>query len=113
MFRAPNFNLLASLWYVGHTPSVDAPDVTDIPCQLYVNPRFSVLFITRDLMIRVPVDLLAVYEPGQIVEIPAASSHYISINDTAPMHQGFSNEYWALYGFWCDTDGNALSHALP
>lgn len=110
-YELPTFNLRFSQWLSPRTPQDGAPDIENIPGQLYIQSRF-------------PIDMQPViansYIPPIIIRYMEASldPHLddIFVAETLPgeyykarayfrMHAGFPNEYMSLLVVQCDADG--------
>jgi len=120
-FSKPVFNLLCDIWDQGHTPAADPPDFVDVPCQKYYYSREFDASLWY-LKIRVPalwpgLSITLSPIPGgtpMVVECPKGSGHYYAIQNCAWMHQGFSNEYWALGSVRCNVGvTGTLTETLP
>lgn len=114
-YTPPILNLLASAWIPPHAPATDPPDVTNIPCQLYLRSRASFFLTPSQTPPYIPALILrtawprGVLGPYIIIEIPAedpGTYYYIAFSD--PAHLGFSNVYTASPLIRCDAAGTAI-----
>jgi len=108
----PTFNLVASVWNTGNTPSGGPADATDIPCQLFIASKISTDMEygtpwawNPAILVRLPISENAAANSGQIFEIPQGSARYYRKRWVDVIHQGFANEYWCALVVQCDNTG--------
>lgn len=108
----PTFNLVASVWNAGNSPSSGPADATDIPCQLYIDSRAGVdlqygspLAWTPPCWIRFPIAEVAAASSGIIYEVPQGSARYYKKRWVEVIHSGFPNEYWGCLVAQCTDTG--------
>lgn len=111
-YTPPVFNVLADVWFAGHTPADHPPDEENQVCQLYVISRPSIdvqpdaiELWTPPILIRLPVGSGAAWEAGQIWEVQAESGFYYRSRWKERVHFGFPNAYYVVLVDQCDSHG--------
>lgn len=101
-YAPPDFNLDATVWFIGNVPGVNPPDIPTMPCQLYrygrQNNASSLAFI------RVPNTFSGIawgrgadlVQDTVIIECPSGSGAFYTVAIPIWMHRGFVNEYISL-----------------
>lgn len=121
MFRAPNFNLSASVWNNQDHPVDGPPALADIPAQLYFTDKdssgyqitFNWFNTPPPIWVRMPKGALGGSSNGffnsvGIIEVPQGTGTYIAVNFSMDCHTGFQNEYMTFRGVKCDDAGNLM-----
>jgi len=114
IYRIPIFNLVANVWLPGNLPASDAPDLEEVPCQLYMNPRHEAQGqetpareYLPGIWIRYPIDRLNEGET-HIWEAPSGSGRYYRVRHTHIQHEGFPNAYLAALVHQADENGDQV-----
>lgn len=101
-YELPHFNLLCFVWRDGHIPNTHLPDLSDIPCQLYVFPRFVIDqhesdegYYVPPIILRFP---LGAFSPKfeDVYLIKGRAFMYYKAFWAERMHTGFPNEYFIV-----------------
>lgn len=111
IFRIPQFNMIGKAFLPGNLPSVDEPDITDIPCQIYTDPRDNTVIdrtvnenYSPSQWIRYPIEYLSAGPIG-IFQVPGGVERFYLVRHTVIMHEGFTNQYLAASVVCCLADG--------
>jgi hypothetical protein len=111
-FTLPDFNLLANVWTAGRVPSSGAPDVANVPLQVYVfsrmtydNAESTPSPVIPTIILRLPT---STYLPvvGDVFDELSFSPDYYRVQWVQRMHIGFPNEYVAAVSVQCDVNGH-------
>jgi hypothetical protein len=112
VYVLPNFNLLADVWFPGHTPATDPADVTDVPCQLYIHSRFDigqtagdVTSWTPPIIFRMPT-AAPVIARGTILKETSVGTGCYKVRWIQLIHVGFPNQYLVVLVEQCNDDGS-------
>ena len=98
-FSLPVFNLQANLWYRPRNPRTDPPDITGFDCQLNRDAKQVAIGSSAFLRMEESTALLMVMPLGPditnnpIIECPAGTGAFFTLNRAIWMHRGFVNEY--------------------
>jgi len=118
-YTLPQFNVLCDIWDAGNVPVDDDPDYENVTVQFYVYSRVSfdvqpceLELYQPPIQIRMPVAVVAIWETGQVFEVPAESGRYYRARFKEKLHLGFPNEYLVAYVVQCDDRGVALARDI-
>lgn len=120
-YRLPNFSLLMQGWLWGHTPFGDAPDVFDIPGQIYIQSRQGGLPTDPDnvlpevptIMIRMPLAVNPMAHDIGIWDVDGGITNLYLVYFKEVMHRGFANAYVVHYVQQCDASGTPRRQYVP
>jgi len=114
-YTVPVFNLFADVWFDGHTPAVDDPDVENLAVQKYLYARgvwdiqpCEMEVYVPPIYLRIPFTESATWQSSQIFECPAESGKYYRARFKEVFHEGFPNQYLAAIVVQCNAEGLPL-----
>ena len=114
-YTPPDFNLLCDMWILPNSPVLGAPDLTNVPCQAYVNPRliYSDDFWNIVYQLRFPLSTTRVFA-DYIFDLQVPNLMLVRTLAAGNCHVGFPNEYKIAHAMACLNDGTLWSGvALP
>lgn len=117
-FPLPAFNLTMNVWDNGRRPVDGAADRGPLPCQKYIESHGKFGQQVGPTTDGIP-PIIFRFQVGDIlgnetvVECPAASGKYYMVYFRENMHEGFANEYGALYTEQCTSAGRRKITGLP
>ena len=120
MFSVPDFNLELDAWYGTRVPGSGAPDITEIPAQLYITSRGQAevtaenrRILVLPIYVRIPLTNILSWRQANVVEIPAQTGRYYIARWKTHVHEGFPNEYLLIMCEQCDQAGSPIARDVP
>jgi len=117
IYVEPAYNLLMSVWLGGTPPDGNPPAAVDIPCQVYINPRYFIDiheadtgYYTPPIIIRVPKGQITLRRTD-IVLVSGSPRDYYKIHWGQWMHKGFPNQYIIYQAGQTDKFGSSFRTA--
>lgn len=115
----PVFNLSASAWTLPNTPASGLPDYVELPTQKYLHSRAigidadysESLYWLPHIIMRFPAGTVAA-ELSHVFECPEGSGLYYRASFREIMHEGFPNEYHAVYVCQANSTGAPVARGI-
>lgn len=108
----PSFVSLCNVWFAPGTPAAGAPDLVNVPCQLYVPSKAgvdmepgTVWAWVPPIYLRLPISETNAARLGKIYEVEPGTGFYYIKRWVDRCHRGFPNEYWMALLMQCTNTG--------
>jgi hypothetical protein len=111
----PTFNLLCNQWRFPKLPSTHAADVTNVPCQLYVSPYQSNIYVQGGAfpvyiyiptLVKVAVGGLTVTRRDILMPDNTVAEYYLVLYKEI-YYKGFLSAFLGMTVWQCNADGSS------